>query len=68
MSLNKDSVDFELLWQWLRKKHHLILLKQEYISIVQNGSDEELKKTILYREEIIKVSKELYNLNEYLTN
>jgi len=63
LSLNKDSVDFELLWQWLRKKHHLILLKQEYISIVQNGSDEELKKTILYREEIIKVSKELYNLN-----
>lgn len=68
LSFNKNDIDSDLLWQWLHKKHHLILLKQEYISIIQNGSDEELKKAILYREEIMRVSKELYNLNESFTN
>jgi DNA primase len=68
ISFNKNDIDSELLWQWLHKKHHLVLLKQEYSSIIQNGTDEELKKAMLYREEIIKVSKELYNLNESFTN
>ncbi|WP_425363812.1 DNA primase [Candidatus Tisiphia endosymbiont of Hybos culiciformis] len=68
LSFNKNDIDSDLLWQWLHKKHHLVLLKQEYISIIQNGSDEELKKAILYREEIMRVSKELYNLNESFTN
>ncbi|MDR0296498.1 MAG: DNA primase [Rickettsia sp.] len=68
ISFNKNDIDSDLLWQWLHKKHHLILLKQEYISIIQNGSDEELKKAMLYREEIMRVSKELHNLNESFTN
>ncbi|MFP3034792.1 MAG: DNA primase [Candidatus Tisiphia sp.] len=68
LSFNKDDIDSDLLWQWLHKKHHLVLLKQEYTSIIQNGSDEELKKAILYREEILKISKEIYNLNESFTN
>ncbi|WP_417904633.1 DNA primase [Candidatus Tisiphia endosymbiont of Micropterix aruncella] len=68
LSFNKDDIDSDLLWQWLHKKHHLVLLKQECSSIIQNGSDEELKKAILYREEIIKISKEIYNLNESFTN
>ncbi|WP_375333883.1 DNA primase [Candidatus Tisiphia endosymbiont of Xenochironomus xenolabis] len=68
ISFNKNDIDSELLWQWLHKKHHLVLLKQEYSSIIQNGTDEELKKAMLYREEIMKVSKELYNLNESFTN
>ncbi|MCC8483258.1 MAG: DNA primase [Rickettsia endosymbiont of Labidopullus appendiculatus] len=68
ISFNKNDIDSELLWQWLHKKHHLVLLKQEYSSIIQNGTDEELKKAMLYREEIMRVSKELYNLNESFTN
>jgi DNA primase len=68
LKFNKNDLNSELIWQWLHKKHHLILLKQEYTSIVQSGSDEELKKATLYREEIIKLSKELYNLNESFTN
>lgn len=68
LSFGKNDVNPELLWQWLRKKYHLILLKQEYISIVQNGSDEELRKIVLYREEIMKVSQELHSLNESFTN
>lgn len=68
LKINKNDLNSELIWQWLHKKHHLILLKQEYISIVQSGSDEELKKATLYKEEIIKLSTELYNLNESFTN
>ncbi len=68
LSFNQDDIDSDLLWEWLHKKHHLVLLKQEYSSIIQNGSDEELKKAILYREEILKISKEIYNLNESFTN
>ncbi|WP_341755116.1 DNA primase [Candidatus Tisiphia endosymbiont of Ptychoptera albimana] len=68
LSFNQDDIDSDLLWQWLHKKHHLVLLKQEYSSIIQNGSDGELKKAILYREEILKISKEIYNLNESFTN
>lgn len=68
LSFGQNGSNPELLWQWLRKKYHLIMLKQEYISIVQNGSDEELRKIVLYREEIMKVSQELYNLNESFTN
>ncbi|MDN3030705.1 MAG: DNA primase [Candidatus Tisiphia sp.] len=68
LSFNKNDIDSDLLWQWLHKKHHLVLLKQEYSSIIQNGTDEELKKAMLYREEIMRVSKELYNLNESFTN
>lgn len=68
LSFGKNDANPELLWQWLHKKYHLMLLKQEYLSIVQNGSDEELRKIVLYREEIIRVSQELYNLNESFTN
>ncbi len=68
LSFDKTDIDSYLLWQWVHKKHHLVLLKQEYTSITQNCSDEELKKATLYREEIIKVSQELCNLNESFTN
>ncbi|WP_341763652.1 DNA primase [Candidatus Tisiphia endosymbiont of Beris chalybata] len=68
LAFNKNDIDPYLLWQLLYKKYHLILLKQEYTSIVQTASDEELKKATLYREEIIKISKELYTLNESFTN
>ncbi len=68
LPFSKNDADYDLLWQWLYKKHYLTSLKQEYILITQNNSDEELKKAILYREEIIKISKELYNLNESLSN
>ncbi|XVN42169.1 MAG: DNA primase [Candidatus Rickettsia vulgarisii] len=68
LSFNRNNIDSYLLWQWLYKKHHLVLLKQEYTSVIQNGSDEELKKAMLYREEIMKVSQELYSLNESFTN
>lgn len=68
LSLGRNDTNPELLWLWLRKKYHLILLQQEYISIVERGLDEEIKKIVLYREEIIKISQELYNLNESFTN
>lgn len=67
LSFNKD-IDPYLLWQWIQTKYHLVMLQQEYSLIMQNCSDEELKKATLYREEIIKVSKELYNINELFTN
>lgn len=67
-SFNRKDIDSYLLWQWLYKKHHLVLLKQEYTSVIQNGSDEELRKAALYREEIMKVSQEISNLNESFTN
>ncbi len=68
LSFSKKGIDSDLLWQWLHKKYHLILLKQEYISIIQIGLDTEFKKAILYREEIMKISKELCELNESFTN
>ncbi|MCC8417725.1 MAG: DNA primase [Rickettsia endosymbiont of Bryobia graminum] len=68
LSFNRNDIDSYLLWQWLYKKHHLVLLKQEYTSVIHNDSDEELRKASLYREEIMKVSQELSTLNESFTN
>lgn len=68
LSFNRNDIDSYLLWQWLYKKHHLVLLKQEYTSVIHNDSDEELRKAALYREEIMKVSQELSTLNESFTN
>ncbi|WP_375326267.1 DNA primase [Candidatus Tisiphia endosymbiont of Nemotelus uliginosus] len=68
LTFNKNYIDPYLLWQLLYKKYHLVLLKHEYTSIVHTGSDDALTKATLYREEIIKISKELDNLNESFTN
>jgi DNA primase len=64
ISFSKKVTNHNLLWEWLYKKYYLALLKQEYTSIIQNGSDEGFKKAILYQKEILKTSQELQDLNE----
>ncbi|WP_341793232.1 MULTISPECIES: DNA primase [unclassified Rickettsia] len=68
MPFNKDNVHLDLFWQWLLKKHYLISLKQEYVSIIQTGDNEGFEKALLYQKEILKVSSELQILNERLSS
>jgi len=68
ISSNNKGIDPNLLWELLRKQYHLVMLKQEYASIIQNASDNFNKKAILYQEEIFKISKELQNLKESFSN
>ena len=65
--LNKsfdNNIDPKLLWELLHKKYYLVSLKLEYISVMQSGHGDSFKKAALYRDEIMKISKELQKLNE----
>ncbi|WPY01216.1 DNA primase [Candidatus Trichorickettsia mobilis] len=62
------EVNYLLLWELLCKKYQLLLLKTEYISVLQSGSDDALKKASLYQTEILRTSQELQQLNSSFSN
>ena len=67
--LNDESIDRELIFEWLHKKHYLLLLKNEYINVLSNRAYEKQSKTMSYLEEIRRVTKELDKLsNNFLNN
>ena len=65
---DKNDVDQSQFFEWLRKKHYLLLLKQEYVEILKDHSDEAQTKATSYLEEIQKMSKELNKLSENFIN
>ncbi len=61
---DKNDIDQCQFFEWLRKKHYLLLLKQEYVEILKDHSDEAQTKATSYLGEIQKMSKELNQLSE----
>lgn len=68
LPFSKAITDPHLLWEWVHKKYYLVLLQQEYQTIIQNGSDAAFKKAMSYQKEIFRISTELRNLNQSLIN
>ena len=66
--LDKNSIDLKQVFDWLCKKHYLLLLKQEYLSALDGGVDKIQSKSSSYLEEIQKISKELSQLSENFIN
>lgn len=61
---NKENIDRKLVFEWLCKKHYLLILKQEYISSLKNNSEISNSRAFSYLKEIQKVSMELDQLSE----
>lgn len=61
-------VNHALFWKILYKKYHLVLLKQEYMSVISNNKHDLLIKISSYKQEILKISEELNELNEDFYN
>ena len=69
LSKNKEGINQKLAFEWLCKKHHLLLLKQEYVATLkQCDSDATELKSFAYCKEIQKVSKELEQLSKLFIN
>jgi len=66
--LNKNSVDSGRVFEWLYKKHYLLLLKKEYLDALKDGADKAQSKSSSYIKEIQKVSKELSQLSDNFIN
>jgi len=66
--LNKAPHEQKQVFQWLCKKHYLILLKQEYLDVLSKDVYNSQSKSASYLEEIQRISKELTQLNESFIN
>ena len=66
--LNDESIDREQVFEWLHKKHYLLLLKNEYVNVLNSSAYDEQSKTMSYLEEIRRVTKELDNLSSNFIN
>lgn len=66
--LNKNRETSEQIFEWLCKKHYLLLLKQEYVNSLSEGVDKTQSKSSSYIKEIQKISKELSQLNDAFIN
>ena len=66
--LNKNSVDSGRVFEWLYKKHYLLLLKEEFFNTLKGGIDTAESKSSSYIKEIQKVSKELSQLSDNFIN
>ncbi len=66
--LNDESIDREQVFEWLHKKHYLLLLKNEYVNVLNSSAYDEQSKTMSYLEEIRRVTKELDNLSDNFIN
>lgn len=66
--LNDESIDREQVFEWLHKKHYLLLLKNEYVNVLNSSAYDEQSKTMSYLEEIRRVTKELDNLSYNFIN
>lgn len=62
--LNDESIDRAQVFEWLHKKHYLLLLKNEYVNVLNSSAYDEQSKTMSYLEEIRRVTKELDNLSD----
>ena len=61
---NNRDFDQKLVFEWLCKKHYLLILKQEYVDALKINSDIAESRSSSYLKEIQKVSKELEQLSE----
>ncbi len=61
--LGKQNVDHLQIFEWLLKKHYLLLLKQEYTDTL-NEKEPDSTKLSSYISEIQKISKEIARLGE----
>ena len=66
--LNKNSVDSGRVFEWLYKKHYLLLLKEEFFNTLKGEIDTAKSKSSSYIKEIQKVSKELSQLSDNFIN
>jgi DNA primase len=66
--IEKNQDNCELIFDLLRKKHYLLSLKQEYISMINSTKEEVRLKASAYLKEIQETSKELSKLNEFFIN
>ena len=66
--IEKNQADCELIFDLLSKKHYLLLLKQEYIYMMNSTKEEVRLKAPSYLKEIQETSKELTKLNEFFIN
>ena len=64
----ENILEFRFLILDIYKKYQLLLLKTEYISVLQSGSDDALKNASLYQAEILRTSQELQLLNSSFSN
>ncbi|PCJ27331.1 MAG: DNA primase [Rickettsiales bacterium] len=68
LSLNKSNIDQEKVFEWLYKKHYLLLLKKEYMNTLNSKASEEQSKSSSYMEEIQAISKHLAQLSDDFIN
>lgn len=64
--LKKNCVDLKLVFDWLCKKHYLLLLTEEFTNLSKTNGDSAQSKSSLYIQEIQEVSKELRLLSDSL--
>jgi DNA primase len=63
--VNKNRENCELVFDWLSKKHYLLLLKQEYINLMSGDARGVELRASFFLKEIQDTSKELGRLNEF---
>ncbi len=66
--IEKNKANCELIFDLLSKKYYLLLLKQEYIKIMNSNKEEVKLKASSYFNEIQETSKELSKLSEFFIN
>ena len=66
--INDENAERERVFEWLHKKHYLLLLKKEYVNVLNSSTYDEQSKTMSYLEEIRRVTKELDNLVDNFVN
>jgi DNA primase len=60
------EMDRILVWEVLRRRYQIAILKQEYTRVMQDSSEEFYKKAPIYQEEILKLTKELQKFGEVI--
>lgn len=66
--IERNKNHYKLIFDLLNKKYYLLLLKQEYVTILNSTSEEISLKAPSYLKEIQKTSEELNKLNEFFMN
>jgi DNA primase len=64
---NKEDFDQALVFEWMCKKHYLLILKQEYVEVSRNNELTEFKLPS-YIKEIQKIARELNEISENFVN
>jgi DNA primase len=66
--IERNQDHYELIFDLLSKKYYLLLLKQEYINMMNSTKEELRLKAASYLKEIQETSEELNKLNEFFIN